>query len=224
MTDDNDKVVVSGVRRSFKEMADGSIRVQIDIDDKFKAEFMQHFGEIDVPVAIARLAADPVSGPNKLAQKLDARRVWENPAIWEALCATDKDRHDYREWVAMEHPCMICGIEDDTRHPHHWRDFETGGGMGLKPADRWCVCLCHEHHMGGEGVHQFQGSSEKWFEVMSDYYQGSKKPKHPKYVAVQLMAEWNRQAFKNWAGIDSLSKVTEDHLRLFENEYAIKIL
>lgn len=24
---------------------------------------------------------------------------------------------------------------------------ETGGGTGLKPPDRWCVPLCHDHHL-----------------------------------------------------------------------------
>lgn len=215
-------VAVTGVRRAFKEMADGTIRVAIDIDDGCKADFMRLFGEVDVPVAIARLAVekDP-AGPNKLAQRLDAKRAWESPAIWQALCHSDKDRAEYREWVAMEHPCMICRIEDDTRHPHHWRDFETGGGMSLKPADHWCVPLCNEHHMGGEGVHSFKGSSDQWLETMIKCYG---KVQHPKYVAIKLMSEWNRQAFKDWAGIDSLNKVTEDHLRLFENEYAVKIL
>lgn len=49
---------ISGTRRAFKELVDGSIRVQIDIDPRFKKEFLQTFGAIDMPVAIAPLVAD----------------------------------------------------------------------------------------------------------------------------------------------------------------------
>lgn len=50
--------VIAGTRRSMKELADGTIRVQIDIDPQFKNEFMAAFSAIDMPVAIAPLVAD----------------------------------------------------------------------------------------------------------------------------------------------------------------------
>lgn len=50
--------VISGTRRAFKELVDGSIRVQIDIDPRFKKQFLETFGAIDMPVAIAPLVAD----------------------------------------------------------------------------------------------------------------------------------------------------------------------
>lgn len=50
--------VIAGTRRSMKELADGTIRVQIDIDPRFKTEFMAAFSVIDMPVAIAPLVAD----------------------------------------------------------------------------------------------------------------------------------------------------------------------
>lgn len=49
---------ISGTRRAFKELVDGSIRVQIDIDPRFKKQFLETFGAIDMPVAIAPLVAD----------------------------------------------------------------------------------------------------------------------------------------------------------------------
>jgi hypothetical protein len=42
----------------MKEMADGTLRVQIDIDPRFRAQFFEMFGQIDMPVAIAPLVAD----------------------------------------------------------------------------------------------------------------------------------------------------------------------
>lgn len=54
----SDVQVISGTRRAMKEMADGTLRVQIDIDPKFRAAFFAAFGQIDMPVAIAPLVAD----------------------------------------------------------------------------------------------------------------------------------------------------------------------
>lgn len=50
---------VSGVRRSFRELVDGTIRVQIDIDPTFNREFLELFGEIDMGVALAPLKLGP---------------------------------------------------------------------------------------------------------------------------------------------------------------------
>jgi hypothetical protein len=49
---------ISGTRRALKEMADGTIRVQVDIDPRFKAEFLRLFPNIDAPCALAPLVAD----------------------------------------------------------------------------------------------------------------------------------------------------------------------
>lgn len=54
----SDVQIISGTRRAMKEMADGTLRVQIDIDPKFRAAFFAAFGQIDMPVAIAPLVAD----------------------------------------------------------------------------------------------------------------------------------------------------------------------
>lgn len=56
MTDET--TAISGTRRQYKEMADGTLRVQIDIDPQFKQQFLELFGQIDMPVALAPLKAD----------------------------------------------------------------------------------------------------------------------------------------------------------------------
>lgn len=48
---------IAGTRRALKELADGTIRVQIDIDPRFRTEFFQLFSQIDMPVALAPLHA-----------------------------------------------------------------------------------------------------------------------------------------------------------------------
>lgn len=54
----SDMQVVSGTRRAIKEMSDGTIRVQIDIDPRFRSMFWSLFPNIDMPVALAPLVAD----------------------------------------------------------------------------------------------------------------------------------------------------------------------
>ena len=49
---------ISGTRRTMRELADGTIRLSVDIDPRFKAEFNRLFPDIDMPVALAPLVAD----------------------------------------------------------------------------------------------------------------------------------------------------------------------
>ncbi len=51
-------VAISGTRRAMKEMADGTIRVQVDIDPTCRTDFLKLFPNIDMPVALAPLRAD----------------------------------------------------------------------------------------------------------------------------------------------------------------------
>jgi len=47
--------VLQATRRAMKELVDGTLRVQIDIEPKFKQRFMELFGQIDMPLAVAPL-------------------------------------------------------------------------------------------------------------------------------------------------------------------------
>lgn len=49
---------ISGTRRAMREMADGTIRVQIDIDPSCRKLFQEMFSDIDMPVALAPLRAN----------------------------------------------------------------------------------------------------------------------------------------------------------------------
>lgn len=48
-------VAVSGVRRAYKELVDGTLRVQIDVAPTDKRDFLRLFPEIDTPLAMAPL-------------------------------------------------------------------------------------------------------------------------------------------------------------------------
>lgn len=49
---------VSGTRRAIKELVDGTIRVQVDIDPQFRKQFFDLFADIDMRVALAPLRSE----------------------------------------------------------------------------------------------------------------------------------------------------------------------
>jgi len=48
-------IAISGTRRAIRELADGTIRVQIDVDPLYRKDFHRLFGEIDMAVALTPL-------------------------------------------------------------------------------------------------------------------------------------------------------------------------
>lgn len=48
---------ISGTRRAIKELVDGTVRVQVDIDPQFRRQFFELFPNIDMPIALAPLSA-----------------------------------------------------------------------------------------------------------------------------------------------------------------------
>lgn len=51
----SDAIAISGTRRAIKELVDGTIRVQIDVDPQFRKAFFELFPDIDMAVALAPL-------------------------------------------------------------------------------------------------------------------------------------------------------------------------
>lgn len=90
---------VAGTRRTMKELVDGTIRVQIDIDPKFRAAFLEMFPSIDMPCALAPLRADFEREPEP-----EGKSSWKElgPLCQSAieLCKTDA----FQQWVATMVP------------------------------------------------------------------------------------------------------------------------
>jgi len=49
----------------------------------------------------------------------------------------------HRAWV-RGHACSACGSTAAIECAHIRNG--TGGGVSMKPADRWCISLCHDCH------------------------------------------------------------------------------
>lgn len=106
---------ISGTRRAMKEMADGTIRVQIDIDPACRSAFLQLFPHIDMPVAIAPLVADfERKQPEKQKGGELARlagQLCQNPQFQE-WCEVES-AEAAAEWVRE-----VCGIESRSELDH----------------------------------------------------------------------------------------------------------
>ncbi len=55
----------------------------------------------------------------------------------------------HRNFV-RSHACCACGSEVAIEVAHVRSG--TGGGMGVKPSDRWCISLCRDCHQRQHGV------------------------------------------------------------------------
>jgi len=170
------------------------------------------------PVTSDSTGSEELTG-GKLAQDLYRRGSWRNVKIWEAFCDTQAERDRYREWVALEHPCMICGSEGEDRHPHHWQE-KGDGVMGGKVPDYQCVPLCAKHHTGNEGVHTFQGSTIDW---LAQFEAADRYSEPPSRIAISMMAEFNRMKAKVFLQIASMSEITPELLERLEEKVGVKI-
>lgn len=61
---------ISGTRRTFKELVDGTLRVQIDVDPDCRTDFLRIFSEIDARVALA-----PIKPPKAQPEAKDEAEV-----------------------------------------------------------------------------------------------------------------------------------------------------
>lgn len=91
----SDPQAISGTRRAIKEMADGTIRVQIDIDPRFRSSFWALFPNIDMPVALVPLEADF----ERCEQKAEQQKGGALAILAGRLCADER----FHEFVAQEY-------------------------------------------------------------------------------------------------------------------------
>lgn len=113
---------ISATRRTFKELVDGTIRLQVDIDPQHRRDFFRLFPEIDTPVALAPLKPEAApkaeDGPKggelaKLAGILCADmgfQAWIEHAYGEELpanAALPLDDDAERAAVIVRHVCRV---------------------------------------------------------------------------------------------------------------------
>lgn len=105
---------ISGTRRAMKEMADGTIRVQVDIDPSCRSAFLQLFPNIDMPVALAPLTSD-------FEQNQQMPKGGELARLAGMLCQNE----DFQDWcecesaeAAAEWVREVCQVESRAELDH----------------------------------------------------------------------------------------------------------
>jgi hypothetical protein len=97
LTDQDSEVcVISGTRRKVQELADGTLRVLVDIDPRFKADFHRLFPSIDTPCALAPLALDF----EKLSKYPEEQKGGELARLAGIWCKNP----DFQQWLSKKHP------------------------------------------------------------------------------------------------------------------------
>lgn len=106
----------------MKELVDGTLRVQIDIDPRFRKQFFELFGQIDMPVALAPLTTNFERPEEKIEQEksqnygrigplgLLAVRFCEDPQFAKFI------EPIYEEWLGDVGPDSFPQITDYSRH------------------------------------------------------------------------------------------------------------
>lgn len=95
----------------------------------------------------------------------------------------------YRRWIASL-PCIVCGSHNVQAA--HIRS-NTGGGMGYKPSDEWCVPLCVDCHSDQHrvGERKFWSEIDKVKDLASKLYQLWNEDEHERdATAYELIARW----------------------------------
>jgi hypothetical protein len=101
----------------MKELVDGTIRVQIDIDPPFRAAFLSMFPNIDMPIALAPLQIG-------LPPPVPPKREADPPQRADDPGAIQDREHEKRK---SKFPTGLCGLAVkwcSDPHFHNWLDYE----------------------------------------------------------------------------------------------------
>lgn len=90
----------------------------------------------------------------------------------------------HRNFV-RSHGCCVPGCQVKPIEVAHVRTG-TGGGMGVKPSDRWCISLCRDHH--GEQHRVGEGPFEKGHSIDMKALAVEFVKRSPKRALLELMA------------------------------------
>ena len=201
MTDELQALIVT--RRPAKEMADGTLRVQFDVEPNDRRQFLNMFPDNGDPIAIAALSREAVlahqqgrqfaeAKPSKgdhgqFAQWLVQSGFFRRPEVWKFL-GTDKD---FLDWLKRE-PCCI-GTKDCKGDivAAHVRRIADGAGTAIKP-EYSAIPMCDAHHQ----MQHTQGESSVGGKDFCDRKR------------ILFVGEWAKGRFKNRASVESLAALS----------------
>lgn len=135
---------ISGTRRQIKEMADGTIRLSVDIDPRFNAEFHRLFPTIDMPVALAPLVNNFESQPEAHNSAQEDDKTKEPPGYTHYKEVTKQ--LDVRPFAEQARELKLS---DFFRRPEVWKKIGTDEQFAQWIQLQKCVVCC-----GGDWVEE----------------------------------------------------------------------
>lgn len=214
---DEERAALIVTRRPAKEMADGTLRVQIDVEPNDRRKFLDMFPDNGDPICVVRLEKGAVmahqqqtafaevatKGPHgKFAQALVQSGFFRRPEVWKAA-GSDKE---LLAWIKTQTKCAAdrAGCEGDMV-PAHVRRVAEGAGTGIKP--EYCaVPMCNKHHQ----MQHNQGEAAV----------GGKE--HLDRARVNTLQSWSRECIKEQLAADSWTEVSPPMLMAWCEERGIE--
>ena len=200
------KAAFMGASSSAKTMADGTLRVTIDLAPMDAIGAFTAFGAPGSPVAIARINNDtaveemrpkvdkPVKGPyGEYARKLVQSGFFRVPAVW-AAAGSDAE---YLAWVKRQRCAKSGGFSefhDDGEAyciPAHVRRVEHGSGTAIKP-EYSAIPLTNIWHQKAHQEGDSVVGDEEWWMRMR----------------VKYVAQWAYETIKETLGFESYTDIS----------------
>lgn len=210
--------VFMGTTSRAQTMADGSLRIQVDLAPADAIGAFTRFGTPGSAIAVARLAdavaveqSRPTAGAHQslygqFAKDLKLSGFFRTPAVWEAI-GTDAQ---YLAWVKLQ-PSALSGKFSEYHDngdkyciPAHVRRVEHGAGTGIKPPYSAIPLTNDEHQQAHQEGDNSIGSNPWW------------EKKRIKYVQ-----DWAWQALKEQLFYDSWSMVPPTELAKWANDKGV---
>lgn len=180
--DEDEPLAIMGSTSSLKTMADGSLRIAIDVSPKESKPAFQLFGTPGTAVALAVIKNEvavehdrPKSEGLKTqygeyARTLKLSDFFRTPDVWKAV-GTDAE---YLKWVKRM-PSAISGEFSEYHDgvgfcmPAHVRRVEHGSGTAIKPPYSAIPLTKAEHDLAHHKGDSAIGSEEWWAKMRVTY-------------------------------------------------------
>ena len=216
MTEKN--AAIPAVSRTLTTLVDGTVRLKIDFEPRYRESVMRQLGEPGTPIAVVQLdlesaqaqmqqefiAGEKIKTPyGEQAKALRLSAFFRNPNIWQAI---DSDPA-FLSWLRQQ-PCAYCQSPPNEHHPTeaaHVRRVANGAGVAVKP-EYSAIPLCHQHH----ALQHQQGESalggKEWFDKKR----------------IDYVSRWAWEALKNQLGFGSWSEVPPNVLNQWATQHNLQ--
>lgn len=206
MEDDDEKAAFLGSTARAQTMADGSLRITIDLMPNDAVGAFTAFGSPGSPVAVARIQGEvalnetrpkPRKGPyGKFAKSLVASGFFKSPDVWKGI-GTDKA---FLAWVRQQ-KSALSGVYgeyiDDVGFcvPAHVRRVDLGSGTAIKP-EYAAIPLTDKEHKRAHQHGDSEIGDEDWWRRMR----------------IKYVEKWAYEALKHQMGYDSYTDMPPSRL------------